>query len=342
MALSEKSAELREDGAALFLWENGLRVLEQIGALDAAVSDGTPLTFWESVDERNRRLFSGIPSPQERVTCLRRDSLHGALVAAARKAGVEIRTGCEVTGATPDGRVQTADGELPQADLVVGADGFNSRVRESLGLTKEERVLASQSRRLLVPRSFGDPSTTHIEYWAGPRRLGVTPCGEDRTYVYLFCRNDDPKGTAIPFDVRSWSRWFPRERSLMERIPADEKPRSIGEVSCTSWFRGRVGILGDAAHAMAPNLGQGAGAAMQTALILVEKLDGSTDLETVFRSWEALRKPTVDRIQKASRIYDHMLTRWPKPLLDSRSAIAWGLPRSPQWKRLMDGTAQLD
>ena len=74
---------------------------------------------------------------------------------------------------------------------------------------------------------------------------------------------------------------------------------------------------------MAPNLGQGAGAAMQTAMILVDKLERSQDLETVFRSWEALRKPTVDRIQKASRIYDHMLTRWPKPLLDPRSAIAW-------------------
>ena len=143
VALSEKSAELREDGAALFLWENGLRVLERIGALDAAVTDGTALTFWESVDERNRRLFSGIPSPQARVTCLRRDSLHGALVAAARKAGVEIRTGCEVTGATPDGRVLTTDGELPQANLVVGADGFNSRVRES-ARTDQGRAGVSQ------------------------------------------------------------------------------------------------------------------------------------------------------------------------------------------------------
>ena len=341
VSASEKSDQLREDGSAIFLWENGLRALEEIGAFDEAVADGTQLTFWESVDERFRRLQSDTPTARARVFCVRRDSLHRALVNAATAQGVSIRTGVTAVSATAAGEVRYADGEIRSADVVIGADGFESAVRDSLGLTKSKRILSSRARRLLIPRTSEDPDTINVEYWSGSRRLGVTPCGTDKTYVYLFCRVDDEVGGSVPLNQESWIASFPRVPTVIERVPADEPWRSIGEVSCSSWIAGQAVVLGDAAHAMAPNLGQGACAAMQSALQLVEFLKNNRDSDTAFRRWEAARRPTVERVQKASRLYDHLLTRWPRPLLDARSAVAWAIPRSKTMRRIMTGTTQL-
>jgi 2-polyprenyl-6-methoxyphenol hydroxylase-like FAD-dependent oxidoreductase len=337
----EKSEVLREDGSAIFLWENGLRALERIGAYEEAVADGTQLTFWESVDERLRRLQSDTPSDRARVYCVRRDSLHEALVHAAIAAGVTIHTGFVAASATRAGEVRYRNGEVHHADVVVGADGFESAVRTSLGLARSTRVLSSRARRLLIPRAQEDPDTINIEYWSGSRRLGVTPCGVDRTYVYLFCRIDDEVGGSVPLDRRSWIASFPQVPTVIERVPANEPWRSIGEVSCSSWVAGRTVLLGDAAHAMAPNLGQGACAAMQSALQLVDCLQEDSRPEAAFARWEASRKPMVERVQRASRVYDHLLTRWPQSLLDVRSAVAWAIPRSKTMRRIMTGTAQL-
>jgi 2-polyprenyl-6-methoxyphenol hydroxylase-like FAD-dependent oxidoreductase len=340
--VSERSGELREDGAALFLFENGLRVLEDLGAFDEAVADGTPLRFWESVDERYRRIQGDAPTPDARVTCLRRNNLLASLANAARRSGVEISTGATVLGATPNGEVLVAGEPRRSADIVIGADGVNSPVRTSLGLAQIVRQLTSRSRRFLIPRRPEDPDDANIEYWAGSRRLGITPCGPDKTYVYLFCRHDDEAGSAIPLDYASYIRSFPRAQSVIERIRPEEPWRQIGEVLCNTWHTGRVVLIGDAAHGMAPNLGQGAGAAMQSAIQLADTLQRHADHTAAFAEWECVRKPAVDRVQRLSHVYDRLMTTWPRPLLDLRSAFAWGIPRVPVFRRAITGTAQLE
>ncbi len=338
----EKSSELREDGAALFLFENGLRTLEDLGAYEQTIADGTFLRRWESVDERFRCLQGDDPTPEARVWCIRRNSLLAALADAARAAGVTIETDATVIGATRAGELAIAGRPTVRGDIVVGADGFNSPVRTSLGLAQEVKRLTSRSRRFLIDRRPDDPADGNIEYWSRSRRLGVTTCGPDKTYVYLFCRNDDEAGSRIPLDYDSYIRSFPRARSVIERIRPDEPWRQIGQVVCESWSAGRVVLIGDAAHGMAPNLGQGAGAAMQSAIQLAEVLERHVDPALAFAEWERVRRPVVDRVQRLSAVYDRLMTSWPGPLLDVRSAVAWGIPKVPRLWEAITGTGQLD
>src|SRR5690606_10692015 len=90
-------------------------------------------------------------------------------------------------------------------------------------------------------------------------------------------------------------------------------------VGMPRWSKGRVAILGDAAHAMAPNLGQGGACAMMSALGLAVALDEASDVPAALALWEKRERPLIDHTQRLSTFYS-ALTTWPGPL---RSAVFW-------------------
>jgi 2-polyprenyl-6-methoxyphenol hydroxylase-like FAD-dependent oxidoreductase len=103
-----------------------------------------------------------------------------------------------------------------------------------------------------------------------------------------------------------------------------------------------VAIIGDAAHAMSPNLGQGAGVAMQSGYVLAEEARHTTDIAGARRRWEARQRPVVDATQKFSRLYGRIGTRWPRPLLDLRSVLVWSVGRSAALQRRINVAAHSD
>jgi 2-polyprenyl-6-methoxyphenol hydroxylase-like FAD-dependent oxidoreductase len=330
----ERGRELREIGAGIYLWENALRALEAIGAYDEVVAAGERINSPELRDHRHRLLQREWLRDGRLITIPRR-SLHTALVGAARNVGVVVETNSHVSGARADGFLELVDGTTLSADLVIGADGVHSRVRESLGLTHRLVNLRDGCGRHLIPRSPADPTNVVMEEWSGGRRIGVVPSSAEWTYIFLCGPERDIASTQQqPFNRQTWIESFPHFRDQLERIPDMPEGRwaPFYDVTSTGWYRGRAAIIGDAAHAMSPNLGQAACMAMVNGVALSQALD-RYDIDTALSVWERSERPVTTRVQRYSRIYGKVGTRWPSRLLDARSLLIWTLAKAQPVQR---------
>jgi 2-polyprenyl-6-methoxyphenol hydroxylase-like FAD-dependent oxidoreductase len=330
----ERSPELREIGAGIYLWENALRALEAVGAYDAVAARGERIHSPELRDHHHR-LLQREWLREGRLYTIPRRELHTALADAAEAAGVEIRTNSTVVGASPAGELELADGTVLQADLVLGADGVHSRVREALGLMSRITNLRDGCGRHLIPRSSDDPVHIAQEEWNGGRRMGVVPSSREWTYIFLCCPESDTAGVQQqPFNRQTWTDSFPHLRSQLDRIPDMPEGRwaAFYDVEASGWHRGRAAILGDAAHAMSPNLGQAACMAMTNGVALAQALDVHP-VGTGLEAWQRSEKPVTDRVQRYSRLYGRIGTRWPPRLLEVRSALIWSLARAKPLQR---------
>jgi 2-polyprenyl-6-methoxyphenol hydroxylase-like FAD-dependent oxidoreductase len=338
----ERGDELREIGAGIFLWENALRVLEAIGAFEEATHGGEVNEYWEFRDERQRLLQSGWMMNGSRLITVLRSRLHQALARAASEAGAEIVTNSSILGATPAGELIRADGRRFAADVIVGADGYNSVVRQTLDLTKSVRDLEDGCGRYLIDRRDGDPERRCLEYWNGARRVGIVPVTSSQIYVYLCCPTADGAARAGASDPKVWIDAFPALRGLLERLQLNGRWAPFFDVTCTRWSRGNAVVVGDAAHAMSPNLGQGACVAMQSGYSLSRALTNATNIPAALEQWEVRQRPVVDATQRFSRLYGRIGTRWPRPLLSLRSALVWGIGRSATLQRHINVAAHSD
>ena len=340
----EQSPELREIGAGIYLFENALRVLEEIGAFEDVAGRAELITDGDLRDHANRLVIrrNERQSVQRLYVAVRGD-LHAALARAAIGAGAEIVTSSPALAATPDGRLEFAGGMGERADLVIGADGVHSRVRDSLGLARSIGDLQDGCGRHLIPRTQDDPVHRTIEVWNGGRRLGVAPASAESVYLFLCCPSTDIGGRAQqPFDPAEWIRTHPAYAAQLTRIPRHPEGRwlTFYDIRCRSWSRGRVAVLGDAAHAMSPNLGQGACTAMSNALALGQAVTAGPDVPTALRLWEHSERPVTDHTQRLSLIYGRIGTRWPRPLLDVRSRLVPMVARSARVRRSLSQAAE--
>ncbi|MDB5511113.1 MAG: monooxygenase [Enterovirga sp.] len=323
----EKGKQLREIGAGLYLWQNALDALRVLGVYDQVAEVGvqsrTPRMLLDhnsnEIDLRRQQ-----DTTPELIVVLRTE-LHRILAEFAVANGVEIVTNSKVLGADPEGRLEFESGWGPKVDLVIGADGVFSRVRDSLKLATEITDMKDGCGRHLIPRRPEDSvNQRRIEMWNGGRRVGIAPVSKDQHYVFLCCPESDIAGRVQqPFNLEAWASSHPQYRSYFERLPRhpEEYWRPFFHVSCSSWTKGRVSIIGDAAHGMAPNLGQGACVALVNAVVLARAVSAGNDVPAALKTWEAAERPYVLRTQRMSYLYGAVGTKWPRKLLGLRSKI---------------------
>ena len=304
----EKSEALRAFGAGIFIWENGLRILKAIGAYDDVVAGSHEGKIYEVRDQGvvvDRTEFS--VERNDRMLTMTRQTLYSAILAVAEDADIEFVLNSEVTGATPDGELTTADGRRYRADLVVGADGVRSNVRDSLGLRSERNVARLGLLRILAPRcldELGPGSWDNvIDFYNLPvrsLRILYVPCNSDDLYMAMMAPAGDLEATEIPLRQDIWVPAFPELEPAIRRASEDGRydPYETGKL--TSWSAGRVAIVGDSAHAMVPSLGQGAGCAMMNALALAVAVDGAPSIEEALAAWEARERPMTEFTQDCS------------------------------------------
>jgi 2-polyprenyl-6-methoxyphenol hydroxylase-like FAD-dependent oxidoreductase len=324
----EEARELRMFGAGIWLWENGLRALDQIGALEQTIARTGRITAWERRDEKHRLLLRAEFNDRDRLYIPPRADLYDSLLTVADKAGVEIATSSPIISATPEGEIERSDGTRFKGDLVIGADGHRSAVRESLGLTRRFRLKKEGCTRLLIARRPDERSSVSIEWWSGHRRLLVCPASNETIYVCLALRIDDERGCAIPVDKRSWLDSFPHLEDVIARIGTEARWDVLSEVVCTNWSKGRTAVVGDAAHAQPPNLGQGANLAFANSITLAASLDQAPTVERGLAMWEARERPVTDHTQRWSNLYGGVCEHWPGWLSDVRSLVVWATGRS--------------
>jgi 2-polyprenyl-6-methoxyphenol hydroxylase-like FAD-dependent oxidoreductase len=317
--LHERHATLRREGFGITIHANGLRVLAALGAHDDAVRDGVQLGFSELRDGADAVIArTRLDARGYRVSRVR---LLSALETQARKAGVDIRYGSAPRAAKPDGTIELEDGSRLSADLVVAADGVNSGLRDSLKLARSHVTLADGAQRLIIPSQPGDSAragNTVIEWWAGTRRIVFGACSASEIYIAFSCRGDDLEARQVPIDVAAWTRSFPVLAELLQRVHRDtDWPTVLWApfklIRLVRWSAGRVAVIGDAAHAMPPNLGQGGSCAMMGGLSLAVHLDGAEDVPAALRRWEASERELIEHTQRWSRLYS-ILAGWPRML----------------------------
>jgi 2-polyprenyl-6-methoxyphenol hydroxylase-like FAD-dependent oxidoreductase len=259
-----------------------------------------------------------------------RQNVINALADAARRAGVEIVTNSAAASATAAGELTLADGQKLKADLIVGADGSNSRLRDSIGLLAKRKYLVDGCTRLLMDktpaeRATGDGAKT-IEYWSGTRRVLYTPCSESDIYVALTMLDSDEAAKAVPVRKDEWKRAFPHLEALIDRIGDQGRYDRFDLIKLKRWSAGRVAVIGDAAHALPPNIGQGGGCAMMNALSLAVYLGREDDIGSALALWERNERPLTEHTQRISYFLG-LPTTWP-PVL---RAAALGIAGRSKW-----------
>ena len=327
--MHERGERLRTTGAGIYIYENGLRVLTAVGAYDAAVK-GAPFAHTREVRDDRNRVISVHRWVGSRVFSIVRQTVINALAAAAARSGAEIVTGSVAAGANADGELVLADGQRLSADLIVAADGSNSALRDGLGLLSKRKYLVYGSTRLLIARKpeerLSTGGATTVEYWSGSRRVLYTPCSETDVYIALTMLDSDALAKSTPVRKDAWGRWFPHLEPLIERIGDEGRYDRFDLIKLTRWSAGKVAVIGDAAHALPPNIGQGGGCAMMNALSLAVYLDREAHVPAALATWERNERPVTEHAQRISYLLG-LPTTWP-PVL---RAIALGVAGRSKW-----------
>jgi len=302
----EKEAELRAFGAGIFIWENGQRVLQAIGSYPDVARGAHQAPGYET--RRN-----GICVSFEKINganpfllmTMTRQHLYSAILAATAREGIEVVTRSEAVAARPEGILELASGRSLKADLVIAADGVRSLVRESLGIAGSRRKYQDGIVRVLIDRGgFVGGAWDHvIDFWAfEPRILRIlyAPCEAGRLYMAMMSPRDDKEASRLPIDPAVWGGVFPMLAPAIETIGSRGRYDVYETTRLNSWSVGRVGIVGDAAHAMPPTLAQGACLAMMNALSLAEVVSNGSEVAADLQRWQVQERALTDHTQARS------------------------------------------
>ena len=312
-------------GAGIWLWESGLRTLEEIGAFDQATARAKTIKEWRISDHKGHGLMSRCTTPTDRLLLPPRADLYAALIARAEYHGVDIQTSSVVNDISPDGYLTFENGRRGErADLVIAADGAYSRLRESLLCTSWMDFGSQAGIRMLIEHQEGYSDDTIVEYWHGSRRLLYNPCTDGQDYVFLSAPVDDERAGRLPVDRDVWARDFPVVSDLVSNFAEDGRWDRLVNVRCRRWTVGRAVVIGDAAHAMPPNLGQAANTAFLNAMALAAMAERTSNLEEMLPQWERRQRPITNHVQQWSYLYGFVLGHCPSTIAPLRSqTIKW-------------------
>jgi 2-polyprenyl-6-methoxyphenol hydroxylase-like FAD-dependent oxidoreductase len=322
----EQDDDLRIPGAGIYIWENGLRVLDALGVLNTATWDALPAWRHEKRDAGGKLFAQSRLTPRFRLYVPPREHLLVALYEGLIAAGGEVCFRSRAIAADPDGVLHFADGGTARADLIVAADGVNSPIRDRLGLLRWRHEVGQFGYRTMIrraPRELkSDIGRTHCENWNGSRRLLYAPCTDELAYVQLTSLKDDPRANAVPVDRDFWCELFPHLRWVIERIPDDGHGDWFELIKLRRWETGRVVLVGDAASAQPPFLGQGGGCAMMSAYVLAEAVDRAAGIAAGIAEWRRRQRRLTEWVQRVSYWYGQLALLPPALRIAAFRAIA--------------------
>ncbi len=317
----EQAPELMELGAGVQISANGSRVLIDLGlkepmervVCEAALKE---VRIWNT--GRTWKLFDLGRDSIERFGApywfVHRGDMHRALLDAVRAhSKVRIHTGRRCTGFEQDGttvRLTLAGGDTVSGDVLIGADGVHSMVRETLWEAGKPEFLGIICWRGLIrnedlPEEMRRPVGTN---WVGPGGHVITyPLrrGEIMNWVGFGEREDwkveswTEKGTRDEC-ARDFPNWHPLVHELIAKLDQPYKWALVGRAPLAAWTKGRVSMVGDACHPTLPFLAQGANMALEDGLLLARCLDAYADVEQALSRYEALRLERTTKIVNGS------------------------------------------
>jgi len=304
----EKAPRIAPVGAGIIMNPNAMGVLERNGLADALRANSWPYMARDTCDRRGRLLARRDYRPLYDAgklpvgALVHRAHLHDVLFNGVAP-GV-VRFASSFGRLTASG-VETEGGESFAADVVVGADGIHSPVRRALFGEVKPRYMGYRSHRMVVDNVAGVQD--FIELLGQGQRIGLVPISRQRIYIWTtFNSPREPAPVIESADAfRALFRQFtdPRVVSLFAQLRSPDEiiTTAVEELTHEPWAKGRAVLLGDSVHAMTPNIGQGAGMAMEDAAVLADELSKENSVEQALAAYVQRRKPRVESVVRVSR-----------------------------------------
>jgi 2-polyprenyl-6-methoxyphenol hydroxylase-like FAD-dependent oxidoreductase len=304
----------RAYGAGITITGPTLRALQTLGVLDPVIAAGAT---WNSAKVHNKAgellaemalpiIAAGLPGSGG----IMRPVLHKILSAKTLQAGTNVRLGVTLTHLIDDAAqldVTFSDGTRGNYDLVVGADGIFSKLRERIFPEAAKPVFTGQViYRLVAERP---PGVDRSYFFMGEDyKVGFSPVSATHMYMFLLHPaatnpwidpQDQPQKLYEAMD--GFGGFVPQIRETVRSSNAHTINYRPFEVILhpAPWYRGRVVLIGDAAHATTPHLASGAGMAIEDGIVLVEEIQATTELE------EALDKFMSRRFERCRRVIEN-------------------------------------
>jgi len=323
VTVAEQADAFAEAGAGIQLSPNATRVLHHLGLAAplrgcAFVPEATQFRHW-----RSGRVIAETPlgeSLRHRYGApyyhVHRGDLLGVLLEAAREQpAIELLTGARLSECEDDGAAVTVSlaGEARRVDLLVGADGIHSVVREALWGPAQPRFTGNLAWRALVPAerlAAGLVPPTATVWW-----------GPGRHFVHYYVRRGELVNCVCVVEKSQWTRESWTEPGAKAELRADfagwhstvqtlidaADPQSLFKWALfdrspmARWGRGRITLLGDSCHATLPFMAQGAAMALEDAAVLAACLDRYDAVPAALARYERLRRPRTAAVQQGSR-----------------------------------------
>ena len=297
----EAAPEINAVGAGIWVAPNALAIFQRLGFLEDILSGGFNVqsSCISDTSERILQKFSPAEIGASRLPLLpiHRAVLQERLIAQLQPNTLHLAKRCATIDYNEHGvAVNFEDGSMTRGDILIGADGIRSVVRTALLGDVEYRYSGQTCWRGIVHYTMPDPSAA-MEMWSIKPgvRIGYSHVNAQHVYFYATaCTPQGGKDTPGTIRQRLTELFYDFPQYLRELLSAADESKIIRSdiwdfAPISSWHKGRTVLVGDAAHATTPNLGQGGCQAIEDGYALAEALSVEASLNTAFQRYEAKR-----------------------------------------------------
>ncbi|KFU81833.1 2-polyprenyl-6-methoxyphenol hydroxylase [Amycolatopsis lurida] len=310
VSVLERAGEFTEVGAGLSLWPNAMSALAALGLAERVRALGSVETAG-GVRDRTGRWLSRMDNAEiarrhgQPLLVVRRADLVRALV--EELPAESLRPGSEVHTVRPDGEAVVVEhrGGILRADLAVGADGVRSELRRQWWPSAKGPRYAGYTAWRMITEPLAELRTEGAVIWGRGERIGYTTLPGGRFYCFGAATvpadgaSIDGEHAAVRRRFGDWPDPIP---ALLAAVPEDSVLRhDVYDLPpLSTYVRGKIALVGDAAHAMDPILGQGACQALEDAVTLADCLDATPNIGAALAHYDSLRRPRTQAIVRRS------------------------------------------
>ncbi|MGG3804251.1 FAD-dependent monooxygenase [Metabacillus fastidiosus] len=303
----DKNMEPTVAGAGIIIAPNALEALKPYGIVDEIILQGNPSDGFCILSQRGKLLSKlQIPARFDKMYSLHRKDLHQILLSQLRSDTVHFAKDFQhIEQNNGEVKVTFRDGSVAEGDFLVAADGIHSSIRKQL-LNKNLYRYAGYTcwRGIVSARSIPNVITDFSETWAANGRFGLVPLPNNQLYWYALINAEERDPRFAKYTPQDLAKHFidyhePAAMIINNTRPEQMIHRDIVDIQpMEQFFIGRTIFIGDAAHAITPNMGQGACQAIEDANILAECIKRNKRVEQAFKQYNAHRQKRIQDLSK--------------------------------------------